>query len=88
MDGTLSVIRLIEYIEIYHRPPEAKDAQGATTREISMPERRWRDIAQGKTTPRETTARQIARAAQEYCSRVQLNAHGRGTHGDARAERA
>jgi hypothetical protein len=156
LDGTLAVMRLNEYIESYHRHPDAKAAdkdgnpagpdtigllgwlhvkqygkvarigkevdrldededaaleselpvdygrddlaedvaylaqfpQEATAAEIGISERRWRDIATGKSVPREATARRIARAAQEHCSRVQVNAHGGGTHGDAPAERA
>ena len=136
LDGTLEVMRLQDYIEGYHRHPEAKAAdrdgnparadttgllgrlrvrsgkparigkeidrldqdEGASLEpdqpveyecddladeiaylaqfpqttiaaEIGMSERRWRAIATGKSIPREATARRIARAAQEHCSR-------------------
>jgi hypothetical protein len=155
MDGTLSVIRLNEYIELYHRHPEAKAADqngnpaGADTvgllgrlrvrsenlvrigkevdrldeddgaslvpdrpaeyerddlaediaylsqfpqrtvaEEIGISERRWRDIATGKSIPREATARRIARTAQSTAPESRLSAQGGGTHGDAPAERA
>jgi hypothetical protein len=135
LDGTLEVMRLQNYIEGYHRHPEAKAAdrdgnpagpdtvgllgrlrvrsgkparigkevdrldeeEGAALEpeqpieyerddltghiaylaqfpqkviagEIGMSERRWRDIRQGRTTPRASTATQIARVARERCA--------------------
>jgi hypothetical protein len=135
MQGTLEVMRLSEYVEAYHRHPEAKAAdrdgnaagpettgllgrlrvqqrgrlrrigkevdrpdedegaslepelpveyerdalaediaylarfpQATIAAEVGISERRWRDIATGKSIPREATARRIARTAQERC---------------------
>jgi hypothetical protein len=133
MAGTVPVMRLSEYLETYHRHPEAKAAdadghpagpetvglllrlrvrsrrlsrigkevdrlgeddgaslepeqpmnydrddlsediaylaefsQAAITREIGMSERRWRDIVQGKTTPRDSRAERIQAIAMDY----------------------
>ncbi|MBV8846293.1 MAG: hypothetical protein JO307_26095 [Bryobacterales bacterium] len=42
----------------------AQFPQAAIAREIGMSERRWRDIVQGRTRPREATGRRIRRAAE------------------------